>query len=275
MRIFLAGATRRRSAPGSCRCWSPPATGSRHHPLAREGRARCAPRAPTPWSSTPRPRRGRRRDRRRAARRDRAPAHRLAGLTSLRDFDPAFALTNRLRTEGTDHLLEGAGRPARAASSPSPTPGWPYARDGRAGQDRGRPARPEPVPSMRGTLDADPPPRGHVPEAGGIVLRYGGFYSPGTARARRRATRGWSASAASRSSATAAASGRSSTSTTPPRRRSPRSSAARRGSTTSSTTTPRRSAWLPALAGAAGAKPPRRIPRWLARIAAGEAVATI
>jgi nucleoside-diphosphate-sugar epimerase len=29
--------------------------------------------------------------------------------------------------------------------------------------------------------------------------------------------------------------------------------------------------WLPALASALGAKPPRRIPRWLARLAAGEA----
>ena len=29
--------------------------------------------------------------------------------------------------------------------------------------------------------------------------------------------------------------------------------------------------WLPALAGALGAKPPRRIPRWLGRLAAGEA----
>jgi 2-alkyl-3-oxoalkanoate reductase len=29
--------------------------------------------------------------------------------------------------------------------------------------------------------------------------------------------------------------------------------------------------WLPALARAIGAKPPRRVPRWLARIVAGEA----
>jgi nucleoside-diphosphate-sugar epimerase len=28
--------------------------------------------------------------------------------------------------------------------------------------------------------------------------------------------------------------------------------------------------WLPVLASALGAKPPRRIPRWLARLAAGE-----
>jgi nucleoside-diphosphate-sugar epimerase len=33
--------------------------------------------------------------------------------------------------------------------------------------------------------------------------------------------------------------------------------------------------WLPALAGAVGAKPPRRVPRWLGRIAAGEAGAVM
>jgi hypothetical protein len=37
--------------------------------------------------------------------------HQLTGLSrvkSFRNFDGEFALTNRLRTEGTDHLLEGA-----------------------------------------------------------------------------------------------------------------------------------------------------------------------
>jgi 2-alkyl-3-oxoalkanoate reductase len=33
--------------------------------------------------------------------------------------------------------------------------------------------------------------------------------------------------------------------------------------------------WLPALAAAIGAKPPRRIPRWLARLAAGEAAVVL
>src|SRR4051794_21994652 len=32
----------------------------------------------------------------------------LTGLKSLRNFDKKFALTNRLRTEGTAHLLEAA-----------------------------------------------------------------------------------------------------------------------------------------------------------------------
>jgi nucleoside-diphosphate-sugar epimerase len=33
--------------------------------------------------------------------------------------------------------------------------------------------------------------------------------------------------------------------------------------------------WLPVLAAAAEAKPPRRLPRWLARLAAGEALTTM
>jgi nucleoside-diphosphate-sugar epimerase len=33
--------------------------------------------------------------------------------------------------------------------------------------------------------------------------------------------------------------------------------------------------WLPAVAAALGAKPPRRLPRWLGRIAAGEAAAVM
>ena len=32
----------------------------------------------------------------------------LAGMTNLRRFDAGFAATNRLRTEGTDHLLAAA-----------------------------------------------------------------------------------------------------------------------------------------------------------------------
>ncbi len=97
-----------------------------------------------------------------------------------------------------------------------------------------------------------------------------------TARARRwrraRSRPSWSARASSRSSATAAPSGRSSTSPTPPRRRWRRSSAAAAASTTSSTTIRRRSpsgcrSWR----GSSGAKPPRRVPRFVGRLFAGEA----
>ena len=40
-------------------------------------------------------------------------------MTDYRNFDEAFALTNRLRTEGTDHLLEAA-RAAGGAAASSP-----------------------------------------------------------------------------------------------------------------------------------------------------------
>ena len=46
--------------------------------------------------------------------------------------------------------------------------------------------------------------------------------------------------------------------------------AASRVSTTSSTTPAPEREWLPVLASALDAKPPRRIPRWLGRVAAGE-----
>jgi nucleoside-diphosphate-sugar epimerase len=63
---------------------------------------------------------------------------------------------------------------------------------------------------------------------------------------------------------------------TPRRPPWPQSSTAGRVSTTSSTTTLRPvREWLPALASALDAKPPRRVPRWLARLAAGETAAVM
>ena len=70
----------------------------------------------------------------------------------------------------------------------------------------------------------------------------------------------------------AVASGRTSTSRTPRRRPSPRSSAARPGVyyVVDDDPAPVRE-WLPVLASALDAKPPRRVPRWFGRLAAGEA----
>jgi 2-alkyl-3-oxoalkanoate reductase len=52
----------------------------------------------------------------------------LSGVSDLRRFDSVFALTNRLRTEGLDHLLAAAkqaGTPRVIAQSFG---GWPFAR---------------------------------------------------------------------------------------------------------------------------------------------------
>jgi 2-alkyl-3-oxoalkanoate reductase len=73
----------------------------------------------------------------------------LAKAGFSRKLDLTFAQTNRLRTEGTDILLAAArdaGVRRFLAQSFAP---YRYARDGRAGQDRGRPARPRPAPPQR------------------------------------------------------------------------------------------------------------------------------
>ena len=107
----------------------------------------------------------------------------LTGLRSLKGFDKAFALTNRLRTEGTDNLLAAAlegGVPRFVAQSYT---GWP------SSPPDGRPSIEEDpltanVPnSMKQTLEAIRTLEGRVTTASGvvgIVLRYGAFYGPGT-----------------------------------------------------------------------------------------------
>jgi hypothetical protein len=51
-------------------------------------------------------------------------------MSNLRDFDGAFALTNRLRTEGTDNRLAGARETGAGRFVAQSFAGWPYARTG-------------------------------------------------------------------------------------------------------------------------------------------------
>ena len=173
--------------------------------------------------------------------------HQLTAIPAtldLRHFDRDFALTNRLRTEGTDYLLS-AGQAVGVRRFVAQSYGaWPYARTGGPVKSEEDPLDPTPAREMRETLAAIR----HLEEAvlgarwtEGIVLRYGAFYGPGTRWRRARSRSSWSAGASSRWSATAAACGRSSTSPTRRRRRWRRSSAAAAVSTTSSTMTPPRS----------------------------------
>jgi len=199
----------------------------------------------------------------------------LGGLSSLRDFDGAFALTNRLRTEGTDNLLAGAREAGTRRFVAQSFAGWPYARTGGPVKTEDDPVDPDPpAPSMRESLAAIRRLEQTVTEAGGIALRYGGFYGPGTGltkggdqaemvRKRRFPLVGdgggvWSFVHIDDAAAATLA-------------------ALERGTpgaiynVVDDDPAPVRE-WLPALADAAGAKPPRRVPRWLGRIAAGDAV---
>jgi nucleoside-diphosphate-sugar epimerase len=109
----------------------------------------------------------------------------LAGV-DMRHLERGFALTNRLRTEGTDHLLS-AGQAVGVRRFVAQSYGaWPYARTGGPVKSEEDPLDPAPAREMRKSLAA----LRHLEEAvldarwtEGIVLRYGAFYGPGTSMA--------------------------------------------------------------------------------------------
>jgi nucleoside-diphosphate-sugar epimerase len=199
----------------------------------------------------------------------------LAGSLDLRHFDRDFAVTNRLRTEGTDHLL-AAGRAIGVRRFVAQSfAGWPFARSGGPVKTEDDPLDPSPPEAMRSTLDALRYLEDAVVNADwteGIVLRYGGFYGPGTSlgaggehveliRRRRFPVVGGGAGVWSfvhiedAADATVAAVERG-----------------RRGIYNIVDDEPAAVAeWLPAVAAALGAKRPRRVPRAIGRLLAGEA----
>ncbi len=107
----------------------------------------------------------------------------LAKLRNLRNWEREFALTNRLRTEGTENLLAAAQQAgARLLVAQSYT-GWPNERSGGLRKTEDDPLDSSPPRSMQGTLDAIVRLERIVTSAAGltgIVLRYGSFYGPGT-----------------------------------------------------------------------------------------------
>jgi nucleoside-diphosphate-sugar epimerase len=107
----------------------------------------------------------------------------IGSLRNMRNVDRVFEATNRLRTEGTDHLLEAAraaGAPRLVAQSYA---GWPYARTGGPVKTEEDPLDEHPPASFGRTLEAIGHLEAAVTRAGdieGVVLRYGGLYGPGT-----------------------------------------------------------------------------------------------
>jgi nucleoside-diphosphate-sugar epimerase len=111
-----------------------------------------------------------------------AIVHQLTALSDIdfRKFEKSFELTDRLRSEGTDNLLaaaEAVGVPHFVAQSYA---GWPYARVGGPIKSEQEPLDPHPAPQTRRSLEAIRHLEMRVTEYNGIVLRYGGFYGPGT-----------------------------------------------------------------------------------------------
>ena len=210
----------------------------------------------------------------------------LSGRMSMRDArhpdrSLAVTMTNRLRTEGTDHLL-AAGRAVGARRFVAQSiAAFRFDRTGRPVQTEADPLDPNPPAALRTGKAAILYLEKTVTtiEWGeGLALRYGSFYGPGTGislasdavvaapvRKRRFPIVGegggiWSHVHIEDAAAATAA-------------------AVERGqpgvyNVVDDEPAPVRE-WLPVLASALGAKPPRRIPRWLARLLAGEAATAI
>jgi nucleoside-diphosphate-sugar epimerase len=106
----------------------------------------------------------------------------LAGLGMTRNFDKSFAVTNRLRTKGTDYLIAAARAAGARRLVWQSFAGWPYARSGAQVKTEDDPLDPEPPADARETLAAIRHLERAVLESGleGFVLRYGGFYGPTT-----------------------------------------------------------------------------------------------
>jgi nucleoside-diphosphate-sugar epimerase len=110
----------------------------------------------------------------------------IPGRFDPRHFDRDFAQTNRLRTEGTDHLLSAGQAIGVRRFVAQSVAAWTYVRTGGPVKSEEDPLDPAPAREMRGLLAAIR----HLEQAvlaarwtDGIVLRYGAFYGPGTSMA--------------------------------------------------------------------------------------------
>jgi nucleoside-diphosphate-sugar epimerase len=192
----------------------------------------------------------------------------LSDLTDFKHFDRSFEQTNRLRTEGTDNLLAAARDTGVGRFVAQSYASARYAREGGPVKAEDAPLDPHPVPAMRETEKALEHLDSAVTGAGGIALRYGGFYgAPDDAlvkavRKRRFPIVGNGGGVSSFIHLEDAA-------------RATVLALEHDGpavyNVVDDEPSPMRE-WLPVIAKIVGARQPRHIPRWLARLFAGEAV---
>jgi 2-alkyl-3-oxoalkanoate reductase len=198
----------------------------------------------------------------------------LSDIGDFRKFAEEFAQTDRLRTEGTDNLLAAAKASGVRRFIAQSFTSWPYAKVGGPVKTEDDPLDPDPPEAARGMLRAIRQLEEHVTGAEGlegVALRYGGFYGPGTSitdggthvdaiRKRKFPVVGGGAGIWSFvhiddvASATKAAI---------------ESDATGIFNVVDDEPAPV-SEWLPYLAAAIGAKPPRRVPAWVGKLAVGE-----
>lgn len=108
----------------------------------------------------------------------------LGGEPDLRHFDRWFATTNRLRTEGTDHLVAAARATGVRRFIAQSFTGWPNNRAGGPVKTEADPLDPDPPSRQRSTLGAIRYLERTVLAApmDSVVLRYGTFYGRDVSR---------------------------------------------------------------------------------------------
>ena len=203
----------------------------------------------------------------------------LSGNLDLRHFAESFAETNRLRTETTDRLIDAAVEAGAKRFIAQSFAGWPNEQSG------------GPVKTEEAPLNTDPPKQVHetlgailhlesvttgTPGIEGLALRYGGLYGAGNALGkdgvmleavvkRQMPIVGggsgiWSflhIDDAAQATALAVDRGAPGIYNIVDDEPAPVSE------------------WLPYLADVLGARPPRRVPAWLARLIVGEAAVSM
>jgi nucleoside-diphosphate-sugar epimerase len=117
-----------------------------------------------------------------------AVAHELTDLTGTfaRNIDKSFATTNRLRTEGLDHLLAAAKAAGARRFIAQSFAGWPSEPSGGPVKTEEDPLQTHPPKSVSESLAAIRHVEDTTTQAeglDGLALRYGGFYGPGTSLA--------------------------------------------------------------------------------------------
>jgi nucleoside-diphosphate-sugar epimerase len=100
----------------------------------------------------------------------------LADVQFSKNLDSSFVETNRIRTEGTDAVLAAAREAGVSRIVAQSFASLRYVREGGPVKTEDDPLDPEPIESMRETAAAMAYLDKAVTDAGGIALRYGLFY---------------------------------------------------------------------------------------------------
>ena len=203
----------------------------------------------------------------------------LSGDLDFRHFAKTFAETNRLRTETTDRLIEAAVEAGARRFIAQSFTGWPNEQSGSPVKTEEDPLLANPAGPVKETVEAILHLEGVTTGSAGIeglALRYGGFYGPGNALGKGGAmleavakgqvpvvgggTGIWSfihIEDAAGATALAVDRGAPGVYNIVDDEPAPVSE------------------WLPYLAEVIGARPPRRVPAWLARLIVGGPMVTM